>query len=167
MEKEVDRLVAGVLDWRSASGLDLPEAPTRADYERLGYHPRHGAFQSVDELRLVLGITADVFERISPALTVYSRLPEVDQNVAPREVLTALSSMGRDVDAILKSRFPGESVGSQDQGSLRTLSSSIPIAGRTFTITVEAELNSRRSTRTAVILLTADNANPYLVLAWR
>ena len=77
---ESDKLVDRILDWRGSTDLHRLQGATSEDYAAAGlpYGPRHGPFQSVDELRLVLGMPPDLFEKIRPALTVYSKRPMVD-----------------------------------------------------------------------------------------
>lgn len=164
-EDEAQTLSDRILDWRSPANGELHRlhGGTDADYAAAGldYRPRHGAFQSVDELRLVLGMPPSLFERIRPALTVYSHKPMIDPAVAPRESLLAL--YGGDtakVDDALASRQPNASAQSPN-----VLDLSLAPAGRTFTVTVAAELDGRRYTRSTVIMLTGDLARPYLVLA--
>ena len=46
------------------------------------------------ELRLVMGMTAPLYARIAPLLTIYSRTPWVDVDAAPPGVLAVLGSQG-------------------------------------------------------------------------
>jgi general secretion pathway protein K len=165
-EDDAEMIVASILDWRSASGLGIAEGATEHERRSPRYRPRHGAFQSVDELRLVPDMTQDLYERVAPALTVYSKLPTVDQTIAPREVLGALNRAAHGVDDLLRARSSGTEQGSQSQSTGATLQPAIPIVGRTFSISVTAN-GEDRTTRTAVVLLTNDQTNPYLLLDWR
>ena len=85
-----------IMDWREADDLKHLKGATRQDYELAGktYAPREGPFQSVDELKLVLDMTDAIYARIASALTVYSKRPTFDPQVAPREVL--LTMLGQD-----------------------------------------------------------------------
>src|SRR5260370_19633092 len=85
-EDFADRIIA----WRTP-------APKTADSETFlyrtagkSYGPRHGPFQHVNELGLVLSLTPDVVDRALPYLTVYSVKPEVIVLNAAPEVLPAL-----------------------------------------------------------------------------
>ena len=158
-----------ILDWRSATDLKRLHGANDADYAAAGYpyHPRHGPFQSVSELRLVLGMTPSLFARLEPALTVYSGRPELDPNLAPAEVLRALYAGDPEQVA--------QTLAAQNQGSSDNalgarpgvLSTAIPLSGRTFRISAELHVGPRRYVRDTVVLLTSDEARPYLVLAWR
>jgi general secretion pathway protein K len=87
---EAEALAARIAAWRTrfAPGAD------DAEYGDAGYRPRHAPFQSVDELKLVAGMTPELFARVEPALTVHSRRPAVDTRVAPEAVRLALREMG-------------------------------------------------------------------------
>jgi general secretion pathway protein K len=165
-EAAADDLVANILDWRSG-GVGPSNTAAESHYRALGYRPRHGAFQSVDELKLVLGVSRELYERVAPALTVYSRLPLIDYSIAPREVLLAMKRVGQDIDEVLTARLAGMTQGSQAEVPPATVSPTLSLIGRTFSIAVEAmDANDSRK-RTAVVLLTGDDTNPYLVLSWR
>jgi general secretion pathway protein K len=98
-ELDAQALTDRITDWREKSvgrRLNGAKAP---DYEEAGYGygPREAPFESVAELRLVIGMTPDIFDRVAPLLTVYSQKPIVETTTAPEQVLEALS--GGSVDA--------------------------------------------------------------------
>ncbi|HKM71308.1 MAG TPA: hypothetical protein VJX94_14860, partial [Stellaceae bacterium] len=146
-----------ILDWREAGigkRLNGAKAP---EYRAAGYAygPRNGAFETVEELKLVMGMTPQLFAALAPALTVYSQTPWVDPSVAPPEVLRALSGMDEGATAgLLQARAAGGST---------------PVVklGHAFTITVQANgqggLLVRRS---AVVRLTGRQSAPIWVYRW-
>ena len=158
-----------MLDWRTpVSDADVHRlhGTTDDEYDAAGraYRPRHGPFQSVDELNLVLGMTPALYARLKPALTVYSRSEQADLSVAPPEVVHALlpngssannpspqsgDMLGRDV------AYPGIV---QDVGGL---------AGRSFAISLHAKHEGRWLSRDVVIEFTGDKTHPFLVEAWQ
>jgi general secretion pathway protein K len=148
-----DTLSARVVAWRS------PATQEEGDVAR------HAAFQSIDEIKLVEGVGQDVFLKIEPAITVHSRRPTIDPEVAPRAALLALPGVERGrVDEMLEERIKGDPDATTRPGVLDT---NIPLAGRVFTVTVEAILGATRSRRTVVVQITTDPKRPYLVLDWR
>ena len=160
---EAATLTARVLDWREASEGEAHRinGGSDTDYAAAGfaYRPRHGPFQSVDELQLVLGMTPDLFTRIRPALTVYTKRATIEPDVATREALLALNDGdAAKVDGILRQREAAASHATLDA----TVSS-----GRAFTIAIESEFEHHHYARTAVVMLTPDDSRPYLILAWR
>ncbi len=112
----IDPSVAdAVLDW-----LDNDESPRVGGAEssyylslRYPYKSKNDFFDTVEEMRLVRGVTADVFEKLRPYVTVHST-GRVNINSAPKAVLMALSagqgetSMGeideKMADALIASR---------------------------------------------------------------
>ena len=85
-------LVDAIIDWRDPDQLRRLNGAEDEDYEAAGYE--HGAkdapFDSVSELLDVLGMTTETFQRIQPALTVYSKRSGVNPLFAPRLVLLSL-----------------------------------------------------------------------------
>ena len=90
----IDRAVAdAVVDW-----LDNDENPRVGGAESsyyLGlpkpYRAKNDLFDTIGELRLVRGVTADVYEKLRPFVTVSSS-GLVNINTAPKEVLMSLSA---------------------------------------------------------------------------
>jgi len=90
----IDRAVAdAVVDW-----LDNDENPRVGGAESayyLGlpnpYRAKNDLFDTIGELRLVRGVTAEVFEKLLPFVTVSSS-GLVNINTAPKEVLMSLSA---------------------------------------------------------------------------
>jgi len=153
------RLVDRILDWRSEG--TFRKGPNAGDYDAIGSPSliRHGAFQSVDELKLIVGVTTNLFRSVEPALTVYSGSQFFDPRVAPREALLALSTMDdAKVDAIILSRHDGD-------GPVPT--TAITLAGHAFTVRIELERSNGALVREAVIRLTDDSRNPYWFLSWK
>ncbi|MGE5188518.1 MAG: type II secretion system minor pseudopilin GspK [Gemmatimonadota bacterium] len=90
----IDPSVAdAVLDW-----LDNDESPRVGGAESsyylslpYPYKSKNDLFDTLGELRLVRGVTAEVFEKLRPYVTVHST-GRVNINTAPKEVLMALSA---------------------------------------------------------------------------
>ncbi|HEY5339244.1 MAG TPA: hypothetical protein VIJ85_13640 [Rhizomicrobium sp.] len=159
-----------ILDWRSDTALKRLHGASDADYIAAGYsyHQRHGPFQSVAELRLVLGMTPQLFAKIEPALTVYSGRPALDPNLAPEQALRALYLNAPDqVNAILRARNGTPGNDAQNGAFSGTLSPMTSIAGQTFSVGAALELGGRQYAQTAVVEFTGDDDRPYMVLAWQ
>ncbi len=168
-EQAADALTDSILDWRGrSSDLRRLHGASAADYVKAGlpYQPRHGAFQSVDELRLVLGMSPPLFARIRPALTVYSHHPAIDTAIAPREALLAYypnqpDRVGELMAARREAGAPG-ALGSRP-GTLADISN---LTGRAFDIVVDLPSNRHAQKPEAVVMLTNAAGHPYLVMAW-
>lgn len=167
-----------IVEWRTDATSDdahTLHGGTDADYAAAGlsWRPRHDDFQTVSELQLVLGMTPALYERVRPALTVYSGNDSPDEDLAPRIVLNALypGNPGQ-VDKIL-----AQHAGTFSQTNLQTsqnasgssgatIAAGDDLSGRTFEIDVEATYRGRHETRRTVIMMTGDSTNPYLVRYW-
>lgn len=172
---EPDRATAladSILDWRSPPGPHRLNGATDSDYAAAGlpYRPRHAAFQSVDELRLVLGMSPQLFKRIRPALTVYTKRAAIDPALAPRETLLALYNGDEDrVNATLKAREEGDDSGfaiyvSSHKG---VINPGISLAGQAFDILAETSIERRMYRREVVVLFTGSDRTPLIRLAWQ
>jgi general secretion pathway protein K len=159
-----------ILDWREPGFLRRANGAKADDYAAAGipYGPRGGRFQAVAELRLVMGMTEALFDRIAPALTVYSEAGTVDPNVAPAPVLRALAGYDEPgIARLLRARDP--SAAASTPSDLITASLRAPVRlGHAFTITAEAgEADRVRVRKLAVVRLTGYARAPLWVYRWQ
>jgi general secretion pathway protein K len=158
-----ESLADKVLDWREGGPGKRLSGAKAPDYRAagLGYGPRGGPFQSVDELKLVLGLTPALYRRVEPALTVYSGRPAIDPRFAPAAALAALPGQSRDtVSAIIAAR-------AGQGGRAGIIAPGIQLWGRAFGIRLEVEAPGGAFTREAVLRLADHAAQPYWLLSWR
>lgn len=94
---DIEDLVNHIIDWRTNPKVSAKENIVPVEYQGLGYayHSRHGPFQTIDELRLVDGMTAEVYDQIAAGITVYSGHKDIDPNTAPLEALMTLPGLDR------------------------------------------------------------------------
>jgi general secretion pathway protein K len=175
--QEADALGDKILDWRTPvdeTDMHRLNGATDGDYEAAGliYRPRHGPFQSVEELNLVLGMTPALYARVRPALTVYSRSDKVDLSVAPPEVQRAFPASAVDESGATQpeplqtsggNAFGREAATDAPAGTVRDVAG---LAGHSFAIRVDAEHGRNRLSREIVIAFTDDKRRPFLVEAW-
>lgn len=96
-----------IQDWKDRDDLRRPNGAEEADYQAAGrkYRPANGPFESVGDLRLVLGVTPELYDRIAASLTIYSRQGGINPATASRDVLLALpSATPETVDAYIVQR---------------------------------------------------------------
>lgn len=98
-DEEATRLLDAIIDWRDADSLKRPSGAEESDYRAAGlaYRPGNAPFQATEELQLVLGMRPELFRRLAPSITVYSRQPGVNPQVASREVLLAIPGINTEV----------------------------------------------------------------------
>jgi general secretion pathway protein K len=156
-----------ILDWRDQGQLKHLNGAKLGDYRAAGYAygPRNGAFQSVDELLLVMDMTPALFKRLQPALTVYSGRQFIDPQVAPREALLALPDMdAAKVGAIVTARLDPASRPPPAGPAADALA---PLQGRAFSIRAELGRSAARYVHEAAVRLTGDPSQPYWILKWQ
>jgi general secretion pathway protein K len=73
-------LAASIADFRDADSFKRPQGAEEAEYRQanLAWGPKNGPFQTVEEVQQVLGMTSEIYRRIAPSLTTFSRKAEVD-----------------------------------------------------------------------------------------
>jgi general secretion pathway protein K len=155
-------LVDKILDWRDSSGLKRLNGAAAEDYRAAGftYRPRNGPFQSVDELKLVMDMTPALFQRVEPALTVYSGRQFVDPQFAPPEVLRALPTMNSDAATAFVAARSG-------QARAGVIDPAVSLAGRAFSIHVDINKVTGLLSRDIVVRLTDNPIQPFWVLSWK
>ena len=93
---EQQALVSAILDWRDKDDLVHINGAEEQQYEEAGlsYQPANKAFNQLDELQMVLGMNATVFNELQPLITVHSGLPNVNLKVASKEVIQIVTGIG-------------------------------------------------------------------------
>jgi general secretion pathway protein K len=91
-DAEAGAILDAILDWRDPDPLKRPNGAEEGDYAAAGltYRPANAPFQAIEELQLVLGMRPDLYRRLAPSITVFSRMPGVNATIASREVLLAI-----------------------------------------------------------------------------
>jgi general secretion pathway protein K len=154
-----NNLTDAIADWRMANSPEKGADKTSDAASTDRIEPRHGLFQSVDELRLVQGMTSAIFRQVAPALTVYSQRPSIDPQLAPKEALLALPGMTRDRAAELVS---------QRERAPQDFNSVLPVLkGRAYTIRIDINGAGRARRFQAAIRFTDEPGRLYWLLDWR
>jgi len=169
-EDEATAMLEAILDWRDADPLKRPNGAEAVDYVAAGlsYRPANAPFQAIEELQLVLGMRPDIYSRLKPLITVYSRQPGVNTQLAGREVLLAIPGATADlVDEYLARREDA-----------RAQNAPLPVfppagalnSGASMVATVRADARLDDGTyfaREAVALLRPVRRRPVTFVAWR
>lgn len=153
-------MAARIADWIDADDEPRKEGAEVRDYAAVGrrYGPRNGAFESVEELRQVLG-SEDISPSLFEAFTVYTheRVPAV--SVASEPVMRALR--------FADEHHLGDHTWLPEGGVVAA-----PDAGRTFigeVLRVHACVGpeSEQRCRMAILRVTGSNQHPLQVFSWR
>ena len=169
-DEEATKVMDAILDWRDADSLKRPNGAEEADYQAadLTYKPANAPFQAIEELQLVLGMRPDVYRRMAPSITVFSRQPGVNPQLASRAVLLAIPGLNAEmVDQYIErredARKQGQALPSLPQAAAYT-------TGNTMVATIRAQARLEDGavfTREAVALLRPVPRKPVTFVAWR
>jgi general secretion pathway protein K len=99
-----------VVDWRDQDNDVGEDGAEAAEYEDAGlpYRPTNRWFRSVEEVRLILGLSNAEFVRLKPFITVYTGRAKIDPLTASETVLRAIPGIGRSaIQLILQARRQG------------------------------------------------------------
>jgi general secretion pathway protein K len=155
--ESAERMAGVILDWRDGDSLSQPSGGAEdADYAAAGlpYGAKDAPFESVDEARLLLGMTPELYTQLAPVLTVHGMV-QPNPAYAPGPVLTAL---GLDAAELLARREAPIAVPvAADAGS------------GTYSIESRARLRDGREAVLRVVLRNGGGNVPgaaYTVLRW-
>ncbi len=172
--RESAALVDAVLDFRDPDSLRALNGAEDDDYAAAGraYGAKDAPFEELAELRQVLGMTAPLYDRVAPALTVHTRQRFPDPEAAPDLVTATLLRLeegleegeageeeAEDSEGLVADFLTGEG-GSPPEGLRSSLDLYFVHAeGRTAGGAVFA--------RDAVVRLTGSPDEPFLTFDWR
>jgi general secretion pathway protein K len=171
-EEDAAKLLDAVLDWRDPDSLKRPFGAEEADYAQAGLkgRPANYPFQSTEELQLVLGMRPEVYQRIAPMITVYSRQAGVNPHLAQRPVLLAIPGVTPEqVDLFLAEREAAK----KENRSPPIFTAAGPYASyaQTAAATIRVDVAFEGGvvvSREAVAMLTPQfPRRPFTYLAWR
>jgi general secretion pathway protein K len=156
---KAQQLADGVLDWRDSDSLRRLNGAEQKEYQQAGlpYQPRNGPFLTIEELRLVLGMTPEIFQRVEPALTVYSGKATIDPRFAPPLAMRAL--FGENVAQATDPPGTASQSGNRSVTRLRS--------GGAYRIQIEFSRKSVPVIRETVVRFRGDQGHPYWLMQWR
>ena len=169
-DDEAVAILDAILDWRDADPLKRPSGAEEGDYAAAGlsHRPANAPFQAIEELQLVLGMRPEIYSRLAPSITVFSRLPGVNTTLAGRDVLLAIRGVTPEVvDAYIARREEARAQGAPlplmpEAGALSSQGSMVA------TVRSAARLDDGTVfVREAVALLRPVPRRPVTFVAWR
>ncbi|MDR2013808.1 MAG: general secretion pathway protein GspK [Rhodanobacter sp.] len=170
---QAQALADAIQDWRESGIAKRPNGAKEADYRAAGlsYGPTGMPFRTVSEVQQVLGMTYDLYQRVEPALTIYSGSSMPNVAFAPLEALVALPGMTAEcAQEIIMLR---QTVNPGDPPPATTCTNASIVArggGSTYSVKSRAVLpNGGSATLDTTIRMGGINAagRPYMVLRWR
>jgi general secretion pathway protein K len=172
---ELDRaelLAAAVLDWRDEDELERVNGAEEEAYFAAGLQlgPANRAFMMTEELLQVIGMPYELYQKIEPGITVFSRAGAPDPAFAPVEALMALPDITHEeaVDFVAErnSQQAGEDLGVSLPNGVVVMEQG---RGVTYSIQARATMpNGVWEQLYATIRLGGSRSgSPYRVLRWR
>jgi general secretion pathway protein K len=169
-EGQAASVLEAILDWRDEDDLPRTNGAEIENYRLAGlnYEPSNGPFGTVEELRLVLGMTPELYSRISGALTVYSRLPGINSTIAQQGVLLAIPGASQPaVEEYIALRQAHQADGLEPPPFTMAGGFESGNTGNVYNLRVKSTLPDGFSyIREAVIRLTGDPKRPHVFLSW-
>lgn len=142
-ELQALELSHAIIDWRDADDDRMLHGAEIDDYRAADYpyDPKNAPFDTVEELQLVFGMSYEIYQRVEPAITVYTGRASVNPSVAPELVLAAMPDIDPEMlEQILRAREEGID-------DLDAMIEGLPMGGgrgssTVYTIAVEAKLDN-------------------------
>jgi general secretion pathway protein K len=81
-----------IVDFRDEDDYKHLNGAEEADYRAAGlaWGPKNAPFGTVEELRQVLGMTAEIYELVAPNLTIYTSVPSINPVLANKRLTATL-----------------------------------------------------------------------------
>ena len=163
-------LLQSILDWRDKDDLVRNHGAEDSDYRQLDYNygAKDGPFNTLSELQLVMGMTTDIYNKLLPALTIYSHQPGINPDSAPRAALLAIPGISAaQVDDFIQAR--SDIIDKQTPAPLIGIDSKYlsKTNGRVFTISSEGIIGETHARLDVVVLMKRNVNKPYAILSWQ
>ena len=169
---DAELLSAAVMDWRDEDELERVNGAEEDAYLAAGLQigPANRPFMMTEELLQVIGMPYELYRKLEPGITVFSRTGEPDPAFAPVEALMAMPDITRE-EAVQfveerNARLPGDDLGVSLPNGLVVLEQG---RGVTYSIQARATMpNGVWEQLQATIRLGGNRSgSPYRVLRWR
>lgn len=168
-------LVSAIMDWRDEDNLVNIDGAEEKEYKAAGklYRPSNKAFQSLEELQMVLGMDEAILRQLEPLITIYSGQAQVDTTQASREVLLALGLDASVVDQCIEARRQSAMTGQPFQSANAMPGFNCGGGQReanVFEIIAESRLESGAGAIVKVVVRGnqgAGGAEPFQMLGWK
>jgi general secretion pathway protein K len=169
---DAELLAAAMMDWRDEDELERVNGAEEDAYLAAGLQvgPANRPFMMTEELLQVIGMPYELYRKIEPGITVFSRANTPDPAFAPVEALMALPDITHDeaVNFVQErnAQQPGESLGTELPNGLVVMEQG---RGVTYSIQARATMPNGVWEQLQVTIRLGGNrsGSPYRVLRWR
>lgn len=164
-------LVDAMADWRDQDNLKRLRGAEEAEYvaAQRKYKPANAPFQTIEELKLVLGVTPELYRRLEPLITTYSRQPGINSQIASRDVLRSVPGA---TDALVDAYIQQRELARANKAVVPPFQPALPYlaGGNGFVVGVRAVATLDDGTvyvRDAVSLRSPNPKRPVVFLRWQ
>lgn len=181
-QNEAVHIADVIMDWRDGDEQKRFQGAEAEDYRLAGrnFGPRNKPFQTVEELQTVLGMTAALYQRLEPWITVHSRQAGIDPLTASAELLRRLPEISAiEVENYLQARAERAVEPPLPPGQMRTQAPAMPPlqapsnmpfgrgAQRAVGASIEALLDSGERIAVSAVASRGGARRPLSILRWR
>ena len=165
-------LAAAVMDWRDQDELERVNGAEEDAYYAAGLQvgPANRPLMMTEELLQVIGMPYELYRRVEPGITVFSRSGEPNPAFAPVEALMALPDItyaeAMNFVEERNSRQPGDTIGTELPNGIIVMEQG---RGVTYSIQARATMPNGVWEQLQVTIRLGGNrsGSPYRVLRWR
>ncbi len=165
-----DKIIEGIQDWQDSDEQARLHGAEVDDYSAAGlsYGPSNENFQAIEELQMVLGMNADVYNRLVPIVTVHSNSNKVNPAKSPKEVLMALPDMDEQTAENYITERTESAKNSQPAPEFPGISGTSNSSSGVYTLVAEAMLDNGNTGKTKAVIkkVPSEKGLPFTVLEW-
>lgn len=168
-EPTAESLSDTILDWRDKNDLHRLSGAEQPQYEEAGlkYGPRNAAFSNIEEMQMVLGMTAEIYRQMENKISIYATKPQVNPATASREVLLTLPDADEEmVNEYMKQRL--ENVQNSEEVSQPSWYTGSANKSNVFMIVAEVMIDKNMTQQIMAIIKKggSNNSLPFKILKW-
>ena len=153
-----------------AASLKQAVEARRPGKKKLGDDQRREGFLFASQLRELPGMTAPVYRKLAPLVSVYGSNPKINPMTASQDVLLSVPGLRKsDAARIMELRRGGRAILNADAALKERFSKWLSIiSGPAYTISIKIDARDGREPKTssATILLRKKDKIPFRILAW-
>jgi general secretion pathway protein K len=155
--QQLEILTDSFEDWQDVDNTARPNGAETSAYLPFGYKARNAGFRTIGELRMLRGMTDDIYNRIAPATTVFfGESGGFSESTAQVLALEVLGEEGPSSLAVITrtQQLAGNA-------PVTAVMNKATLIGRTLTVRVEAKRGGAYMKRNAIVELTGNASDPY------
>ncbi|HVZ91408.1 MAG TPA: hypothetical protein VG843_07135 [Rhizomicrobium sp.] len=144
-------------DWEDTDSMPRPQGAEADYYAPFGYKPRNAGFHTVGELRMLKGMTDEIYARIAPAVTTFfGESGGFSESTSQPLALMVLGEVAANSPEVIEREKELSGQAPVPETLLKT-----NLTGRTLTVRVEARRGATYLKRSAIVELTSNKNDPY------